>query len=162
MRTGLGYDIHRLADGTSVKLGGVVIPSTKRVVAHSDGDLVFHALSNAVLSALGLSDIGTYFPDTSSTTEKMDSARILLFSLDEMKKRHYHVANAVVILITEEPRLSPYKEAIRSSLARLLEVPEEDVSVHANTKEKCMEVGRKEAIECLANVLLEKDEERSL
>lgn len=154
IRTGFGYDIHTLKPGTSIRLGGVDIPSEFSIVAHSDGDLVYHALAQAIFSSLGLEDIGTYFPDTSTKTLNMDSILLVKESLDQLHKKGYSISNVVVDIVTEVPKLKPYKSAIKSSIATLLGLKEDRIAVHANTSEKVGPVGEKKAIECYCQLLI--------
>lgn len=157
IHTGLGYDIHRLCPGEGMKILGTFIPCPYKVVSHSDGDLGFHALSNAILSAVGLEDIGTYFSDKAIETAGMDSGKILLSAVRMAKERGYKVVNVVVDIIAEAPRLEGYKKQMKENLSRILSLDVDAVSVHANTKEKTGAVGKKEAIECLSSVLVSKD-----
>ncbi len=154
IRTGFGYDIHTLKPGSSIRLGGVDIPSDYSIVAHSDGDLVYHALAQAVFSSLGLEDIGTYFPDTSSSTLNMDSVLLVEESLKQLKIKGYTISNVVVDIVTEVPKLKPFKKEIKSSLAKLLGLKEDRIAVHANTSEKVGPVGEKKAIECYCQLLI--------
>ena len=154
IRTGFGYDIHTLKPGSSIRLGGVDIPSDYSIVAHSDGDLVYHALAQAVFSSLGLEDIGTYFPDTSSSTLNMDSVLLVEESLKQLKSKGYTISNVVVDIVTEVPKLKPFKKEIKSSLAKLLGLKEDRIAVHANTSEKVGPVGEKKAIECYCQLLI--------
>ena len=154
IRTGFGYDIHTLKPGSSIRLGGVDIPSDYSIVAHSDGDLVYHALAQAVFSSLGLEDIGTYFPDTSSSTLNMDSVLLGEESLKQLKIKGYTISNVVVDIVTEVPKLKPFKKEIKSSLAKLLGLKEDRIAVHANTSEKVGPVGEKKAIECYCQLLI--------
>lgn len=157
LRTGFGYDIHRLEEGNTILLGGVNLPSSVTTVAHSDGDLVFHSLAQALFSALGLEDIGTYFPDNSSATLKMDSLEIVKKALEETNKAGYKINNVVIAIVAETPRLKPYKDLIKTNLSKVLSLDESCIAVHANTSEKVGPVGRKEAIECYCQLLLIKE-----
>jgi 2-C-methyl-D-erythritol 2,4-cyclodiphosphate synthase len=154
IRTGFGYDIHRLEAGTEILLGGVRIPSAVATIAHSDGDIVCHALAQAILASLGLDDIGTYFPDTAKDTAKMDSTQIVRRALTEMTNKDYCLSNVSLAIVTETPKLMPYKHAIRDSLAKLLSLDSSRIAVHANTSEGVGPVGKKEAIEVYASVLV--------
>ncbi|MFA6829182.1 MAG: 2-C-methyl-D-erythritol 2,4-cyclodiphosphate synthase [Bacilli bacterium] len=154
LRTGFGYDIHRLKEGKSILLGGVEIPAEVMTEAHSDGDLVYHSIAQAIFSALGLEDIGTYFPDNSKTTENMDSSLIVLKALEEMKKKQFDINNIVIDIVAQTPRLSNYKQLIKESISEILSLPVDKIAVHANTGERVGPVGRKEAIECYCQLLL--------
>lgn len=159
IKTGFGFDIHRLEEEGSFPLAGVRIQG-KKVIAHSDGDILLHALSNAILSALGKEDIGTYFPDNEAKTKDRNSKDILLFAIEERKKKHYHLNNIAVTILLEKPKLSPYKVQIKKSLCSLLQLEEENVSILANTREKLGPIGEEKACACLVSILREKEETR--
>jgi 2-C-methyl-D-erythritol 2,4-cyclodiphosphate synthase len=157
IRTGFGYDIHRLREGDHLLLGSVRVPASITEEAHSDGDIVLHALSQAILASLGLEDIGTYFPDSSKATEGMDSTKILAFALSKMKEQGYALGNVSVTILLEKPKLFPDKPRIRKALAALLGIGEDRIAVHANTGEKVGPVGEGKAIVVYAEVLIKKD-----
>ena len=159
IKTGFGFDIHRLEEEGSFPLAGVSIQG-KKVIAHSDGDILLHALSNAILSALGKEDIGTYFPYNEAKTKDRNSKDILLFAIEERKKKHYHLNNIAVTILLEKPKLSPYKVQIKKSLCSLLQLEEENVSILANTREKLGPIGEEKACACLVSILREKEETR--
>ncbi len=159
IKTGLGFDIHRLEEGESFPLAGVEIKGRK-VVAHSDGDILLHALSNAILSSLGKEDIGTYFPDNAKKTESRDSKEILRFCLNERKKKSYHLSNIAITILLEKPKLSPYKAEIKKNLSSLLDLEQENIAIRANTREKLGPIGERKACACLVSLLREKDESR--
>lgn len=159
IKTGFGFDIHRLEEEGSFPLAGVSIQG-KKVIAHSDGDILLHALSNAILSALGKEDIGTYFPDNEAKTKDRNSKDILLFAIEERKKKHYHLNNIAVTILLEKPKLSPYKAQIKKNLCSLLQLEEENVSILANTREKLGPIGEEKACACLVSILREKEETR--
>lgn len=157
IRTGFGYDIHRLlpAEGKRpLLLAGVRIDGQYAIDAHSDGDIVLHALSNAILSGLGLADIGYYFPDSKEATRDMSSERILSFALSQMQEMGYQLSNVVVDIVLEEPKIKPYRDEIRQSLARLLTLDVSRIGLSANTGEKIGVVGRSEGIVVYSIVLL--------
>lgn len=156
-RTGFGYDIHRLKEGEGFTLASVFIPSSYQIVAHSDGDIVFHALAQALFSALSLEDIGTYFPDTEKETEGMASLLLVRRALEENKKRGYQISNVVLAIVLEEPKLKPYKQKIKEEVSKALSIEQERISIHANTSEKVGPVGRNEAIECYCQLLIQKE-----
>lgn len=153
-RVGFGYDIHPLVNGEGIVLGGVKIPCPYKTVAHSDGDVVYHALGEAILGSLSLNDIGTYFPDTSEDTKGMDSSKIFLFALDRVKEMGYKVSNIDLSVITEEPKLKDYVKRIKENIASVGGLDPSQVSFKAGTNEKVDGVGHKEAIICYANVSL--------
>ena len=146
MKIGIGYDIHRLVKGRPLLLGGVKIPHSKGLLGHSDGDALLHAVTDALLGAMGHADIGELFPDTEKRHKGIDSAKILAEAVRRARKAHWRVSNLDAVVLAEEPKLSPYKEAIRRSLAALLGVPVTAVNVKAKTMEGLGPVGLKKAI----------------
>ena len=153
-RVGFGYDIHRLEEGDSLILGGVKIPCGYSSIAHSDGDAVLHSLTDALLSAIGEKDIGSFWPDDSKETEGMDSSIMVKDALALVKEKGYWVNNVAVIISLEKPRLGVYKDEVAHSIASLLGIDEERVSVHAKTGEGLGPVGRGEAVESRCVLLL--------
>lgn len=156
LRIGNGYDVHQLADGLPLVLGGVEIPWDRGCVAHSDGDVLIHALCDALLGALALGDIGRHFPDTSEEYAGIDS-RILLDRVCGMvAEKGYHVINADCTVLAQKPKLAPYVNAMREELAAVMQVSPSRVSVKATTTENLGFVGRCEGIAVYATVLLGK------
>ncbi|WLD59661.1 2-C-methyl-D-erythritol 2,4-cyclodiphosphate synthase [Salinispirillum sp. LH 10-3-1] len=157
MRIGHGYDVHRFSDdetGGEQKLGGVAIPVTHRLLAHSDGDVVLHALADAVLGALGRGDIGEHFPDTDAAWSGADSAELLRTVWKFAEQAGFGLANLDLTIVAQAPKLSPYKAAMRERIAGLLGVTIDQVNVKATTTEKLGFVGRREGIATYAVVLL--------
>jgi 2-C-methyl-D-erythritol 2,4-cyclodiphosphate synthase len=156
-RVGNGIDFHKLAiDATRpLILGGYTIESEWSLVGHSDADIVLHALSDAILGALGLGDIGQYFPDTDKSLKNMDSSIILNKCLDLMEERGYSLLNVDNTIIGEKPKIAPHRLQIISSLAKLLDIPEDQVSVKATTTEKMGALGRSEGLAVFTTVMLE-------
>ncbi len=155
MRVGLGYDIHRLVAGRDLLLGGVKIPFDRGLLGHSDADAVLHALTDAILGALALGDIGEFFPDTDPKWKGADSGRLLTAVVAMMRDRGWGIVNLDLNILTEVPKLKPYKLAIRENVAALLECPIDRVGLKAKTREGLDAVGRQEAIEVHCVVLLE-------
>ena len=159
MRIGLGYDIHRLqplATGNGeIWLGNVAVPAPYRLVAHSDGDVVLHALCDALLGAVAAGDIGEWFPDTDAQHAGQNSAELLQIVLESTELSPWHIANVDVNIIAQTPRLGEYKPLIRQRLQELLALPAERVSVKARSNELCDAVGAKRAIQAQVAVLLE-------
>ena len=155
IRIGNGYDVHALAEGLPLWLGGVKIESGVGCVAHSDGDVAIHALCDAVLGALALGDIGKHFPDNSDEFRGIDSKILLQRVMGLAAERGYAVGNADITLAMQRPKLAPYMPQIRESVAKAIGVDLQRVNVKAKTNEGCDAVGRKEAIEAHAVVLLE-------
>ena len=155
MRIGHGYDIHRLVDGRPLMLGGVHIPSPHGLQGHSDGDVVLHAVCDAVLGALGVGDIGQHFPDSDERYRGIASGELLRQVAALMDNAGWCIGNLDVTIIAEQPRLAPHRDAIRVRVAALLDAPVGAVSVKAKTNEGVDAVGRGEAIAATAVVLLE-------
>jgi len=155
-KTGIGFDIHRLVKGRPLVLGGLRIPHTKGTLGHSDGDAVLHALSDALLGALALGDIGDYFSDRSKKTKGMDSTVILRKVYALVTAQGYELNSADINLILECPKLGTRKLAMRTGIARLLEVPVSRVSLKARTAEGLGSVGKGEAVSAEAVVTLVK------
>ena len=154
MRIGIGSDIHRLVVGRKLIIAGVEIPSPVGELAHSDGDVLYHALSDAILGALALGDIGIYFPDTLSETENMDSSDIVRFVCDKMEERHYEIGNVDITITLEQPKLKNYRQQMRENVARLLNTSIDNISIKAGTNEGLDDVGHGLAIRVDAIVLL--------
>ena len=154
MRIGSGVDVHAFGPGDHLMLGGVRIAHTRGVVAHSDGDVVLHALCDALLGAAALGDIGQHFPDSDPRWKGAASARFVTAVLAMLRARRLAVANADLTVIAETPRIGPHREAICREVARLLEVPVEGVNLKATTTERLGFLGRGEGIAAQAVVLL--------
>ena len=155
-RIGFSKDIHRLVENRKLIISGEVIPFEKGELAHSDGDVVYHAVAESILGALALGDLGKHFPDTSETTKDMPSSIIVSSVVMMMEKQGYSVNNIDVFVSLEKPKLKNYIDEMRQNLANLLEVNIEQVSIKAGTNEGCNEVGKGEAIEAYSYVLLKK------
>ena len=155
-RVGSGHDSHRLAEGRPLVLGGVTIPHTKGLVGHSDADAVLHAVTDALLGAAGLGDIGDAYPDTDPRWKDADSRLFLTETLARLNQAGWRPVNVDVTVFAQEPKLGPVKAAIRDSVARLLGLPAECVNVKAKTGERVGHIGRGEAIATHAVVLIEK------
>lgn len=157
MRCGLGCDLHRLEEGEGLWLGGVCIPCGLRSVAHSDGDALLHALTDAVLGALGEGDIGEWFPDHAAENRGRDSTEFLQAALARMHERGYALLNLDTTIHLQKPKLLPHKPAIRSRLAELCGLPEDCVNVKAKTAEGLGAVGEGLAVTAEAVVLLARE-----
>lgn len=154
MRIGSGIDVHAFGPGDFVMLGGVRIPHTHGVVAHSDGDVVLHALTDALLGAAGLGDIGQHFKDTDPRWKGADSKTFVRAVMGMLRARKLRVGNADLTVLAERPKLSPVRDDIRRQVAELLEVSVEQVNVKATTTERLGFLGRAEGIAAQAVVLL--------
>lgn len=155
MRVGIGHDTHRLEAGRPLILGGVRIEHPRGLAGHSDADVVLHALTDALLGAVALGDIGDAFPDTDPQWQGADSKIFLRAALQSVKDKGYRPVNVDVIVFAQEPKLGPVKQAIRANLANLLGLDLECVNVKAKTGERVGHIGRAEAIACQVVVLLE-------
>ena len=136
LRIGNGYDVHKLVEGRKLILGGVEIPHTKGVLGHSDGDVLIHAIMDAMLGALALGDIGQHFPDTDMKYENIDSTILLTRVKELIAERGYRVINLDSIIVLQKPKVKPYIEAMRKRVAEVLEIDIDQVSVKATTEEK--------------------------
>jgi 2-C-methyl-D-erythritol 2,4-cyclodiphosphate synthase len=154
VRIGSGIDVHAFGPGDFVMLGGIRIPFGRGVVAHSDGDVVLHALVDAMLGAAGLGDIGQHFKDTDPRWKGADSRLFVRGTVEMLKERGLSVGNADITVLSEAPRVGPYREEMRRQIAELLEVGEEDVNIKATTTEKLGFLGRAEGLCAQAVVLL--------
>ena len=156
-RTGNGYDVHKLAEGLPLVLGGVKIPHTKGCVAHSDGDVLIHALCDALLGALGLGDIGQHFPDTSEEFAGIDS-RILLSRVTTMiREAGWEIVNVDNTLLAQQPKIAPFILQMRQALAETMRIPVRSVSIKATTTERLGFVGREEGVAAYATCLLRRE-----
>ena len=154
IRTGNGYDVHALAPGLPMWLGGVQIPSENGFVAHSDGDVAIHALCDALLGCLALGDIGHLFPDTSDQWKGIDSKILLGKVVELVHGKGYQVGNVDITIALQRPKLAPHISAMRETLAAVLGVSTDRVSVKATTTEHLGFVGRGEGCEVWANALI--------
>ena len=157
LRIGNGYDVHALAEGLPMWLGGVRIPSETGFVAHSDGDVAIHALCDALLGALALGDIGHLFPDTSDEWKGIDSKILLGKVVAILQERGFRVGNVDVTIALQRPKLAPHIVSMRETLAPILGVSVDAVSVKATTTERLGFVGRGEGCEVWASALVIKD-----
>lgn len=161
MRIGSGFDVHAYGPGDSIVLGGVRIPHSRGVIAHSDGDVVLHALCDALLGAAGLGDIGMHFPDTDPVWKGADSRRFVAAVLEMLSVRKLRISNADITLLAQTPKVSPYRLEIRRSLALMLGLTENQVNIKATTTEHLGFIGRNEGLAAQAVVLLEPAPEKS-
>ena len=153
---GIGYDIHRLAEGRRLVLAGVEVPHTLGAVAHSDGDVVLHAVADAILGAAGLGDLGEHFPDTDPEWAGADSGRILRRVVEMARRKGWTPASVDANVLLERPKLAPYKDAMRRRLAELLDLPPDAAGLKARTMEGLGPVGEGRAVAAQAVVLLAK------
>lgn len=156
LRIGNGYDVHILTEGRKLMLGGVEVSHTKGVLGHSDGDVLIHAIMDAMLGALALGDIGQHFPDTDMKYENIDSMILLKKVKELVAERGYRVINLDSIIVLQKPKIKPYIEAMRKRIAEVLEIDMEQVSVKATTEEKLGFTGDESGVKSYCVVLLEK------
>lgn len=154
MRIGQGFDAHAFREGGRLVLGGVEVPHSHSLAAHSDGDVVLHALCDALLGAAGLGDIGQHFPDTDPAFKGIDSRKLLAQVIIQLHAQQLTVGNADLTIIAQTPRLAPYRDAMRAVIAEDLQVNLDQVNIKATTTEQMGFTGRKEGIAALAVVLL--------
>jgi 2-C-methyl-D-erythritol 2,4-cyclodiphosphate synthase len=155
-RVGTGFDVHALQDGVPLVLGGVRIDHPRGLAGHSDGDVLAHALTDAVLGAAGLEDIGALFPSGDPSLEGADSLVLLREAWRRVREAGWELANADVVLIGEEPRLAPHRDAMRAKLAGALGVDVDRVAVHATTTDTLGFTGRGEGLAAQAVALLQR------
>ena len=156
MRVGIGYDVHRLVDGRDLFLGGVKIPFSKGLLGHSDGDVLIHAICDAILGAMSEGDIGVHFPDTDKTTEGIRSIEILSHVGRLVIDKGFRIVNIDAVVVAEEPKISPHRERMKETIADLLGVDKSAVGIKGKTTEGLGFSGRREGIEAHAVALLEK------
>ncbi len=143
---GFGFDVHRLAEGQTLVLAGVEIPSPIGTVAHSDGDVIFHALVDALLGAIALGDIGEHFPDTDPRWKGAASSQFVEHAVGLLRERSYTIINVDCTLVLESPKILSFKPQMRENIAQLCGLPLERVAVKATTSERMGYVGRKEGV----------------
>lgn len=159
VRVGIGHDTHRLTEGRPLVLGGVRVPHSRGLIGHSDADVVLHALTDALLGAAGLGDIGDAYPDTDPAWKDADSRVFLRETLARLNRDGWRVVNVDVIVFAQEPKLGPIKADIRDNLAKLLGLDAGRVNVKAKTGEHVGAIGRAEAMSCQVVALIEEKNE---
>ena len=152
MRVGIGHDTHRLGQGGPLRLGGVEIPHDRHLVGHSDADVLLHAITDAILGAAALGDIGEQFPDTDPANLGRDSADMLTRAATKVREAGYTIENLDCIVFAQRPKLTPHKAAMRRRIANILQLEESQVGVKAKTGEGVGEIGREEVMmaQCVA------------
>ena len=156
IRVGLGYDIHRLIEGRRLLLGGIELPFEKGEDGHSDGDVLFHAITDAVLGAAGLGDIGSFFPPEDPQWKDADSAKLLAAVMEKVRAAGWQIENLDCVVKLEKPKFIPYRQQVIESIARTLQIQPDQVFVKAKTGEKLPPVGTGDAVEATAVCLLSK------
>lgn len=155
MRTGIGYDVHQLAEGLSLWLGGIRIEHTHGLVGHSDADVLLHAICDALLGAAALGDIGKHFPDTDPQYRGIDSKLLLHHCGELLSSKGYHICNIDSIVCAQRPKLAPHIEAMRKAIADTLHLNIDQISVKATTTEHLGFEGREEGISAFATCLID-------
>jgi 2-C-methyl-D-erythritol 2,4-cyclodiphosphate synthase len=152
LRIGIGHDTHRLANGGPLRLGGIDLEFDHHLEGHSDADALLHAVTDALLGAAGLGDIGELFPDTDPGNKGRDSAMMMATAADRMREAGWEIVNLDCIIFAQKPKITPYKNSMRARLAKVLGVQEEQIGIKAKTGESVGPVGRGEAImtQCVA------------
>ncbi len=156
IRIGLGYDVHRLVEGIPFRLGGVTLPFHKGAEGHSDADTLIHALCDALLGAAALGDIGLYFPDTSEEYKGIDSTLLLQKTSDLIRSKGFQIINIDAVIILQQPKIRPYVDEMRKTMAAVLGTDVDNISVKATTTEKLGFIGRGEGVAAEVVVLLQR------
>ena len=156
IRVGIGYDVHQLKEGEDFWLGGIKVPHTKGAVGHSDADVLLHTISDALLGAANLGDIGKHFPDTSNEFKGIDSKILLKRVSDLLTEEGYSIGNIDSVVCLQKPKIAPFLPDIRATIAKVLAIDESKVSVKATTTEKLGFVGREEGVSAYATCLIYK------
>ena len=159
-RIGSGMDVHQLVEGRPLWIGGVHIPHSKGALGHSDADVLLHAICDAMLGALALGDIGTHFPDTDPAYKNIDSKILLQKTYELVREKKYVVVNVDSSLCLESPKIKKYAGDMRNTIAHILNISADDVSVKATTNEKMGFIGREEGLVAYATVLLKQEKEK--
>ena len=154
MRTGIGFDFHRLVEKRALVLGGVSIPWEKGLLGHSDADALIHAVCDAILGAAGLGDIGIHFPDTDPRFKGISSLALLQSTQRMVDEKGLRVVNVDAVVLAEAPKLAPHRLRMQENIARALDIPPDAVNIKATTTEGCGTIGRGEGIGAMATVLL--------
>ena len=155
-RIGQGIDFHRLEDGLALWLGGIRVPSEKGCIAHSDGDVLLHAICDSLLGAAGLNDIGHYFPDSDAKYKNIDSKILLKSTMQIIQEKSYKVVNIDCTVCLEKPKITPYISEMKNVISEIVDISSEDISIKATTTEKLGFAGREQGLAAFAVVLLEK------
>uniref|UniRef100_UPI003FEF380B 2-C-methyl-D-erythritol 2,4-cyclodiphosphate synthase n=1 Tax=Prevotella sp. TaxID=59823 RepID=UPI003FEF380B len=157
IRTGLGYDVHRLVEGRDLWLGGIKIDHTLGLLGHSDADVLIHAICDALLGAANMRDIGYHFPDTAAETLDVDSKILLRKTVELIATKGYRIGNIDATVCAERPKINPHVPAMKKCLAEVMGTDEDNISIKATTTERLGFTGREEGISAYAVVLIERD-----
>lgn len=154
LKIGHGYDVHQLVTGRELIIGGVNIPHETGLLGHSDADVLLHAITDAIIGALGMGDIGHAFPDTNPETEGIASTQILADIYQKMVEKGYEIGNIDVTILAEAPKMAPHLQEMKQNIARILQTDITNINIKATTTEKLGFVGRREGMACEAVVLI--------
>lgn len=154
LKIGHGYDVHQLVTGRELIIGGVNIPHETGLLGHSDADVLLHAITDAIIGALGMGDIGHAFPDTNPETEGIASTQILADIYQKMVKKGYEIGNIDATILAEAPKMAPHLQEMKQNIARILQTDITNINIKATTTEKLGFVGRREGMACEAVVLI--------
>jgi 2-C-methyl-D-erythritol 2,4-cyclodiphosphate synthase len=154
IRSGIGYDLHRIKPGNGLLVGGVKISESLMAEAHSDGDVLIHSMIDALLGAMGQPDIGELFPDNDPQFMGIASLQLLRHVKEILVNNHFEILNIDCVLLLETPKISPFKSEIIKNITTILQIPQTDFNVKAKTKEKLGAIGRGEALECFCTVMI--------
>lgn len=157
IRTGLGYDVHRLVEGRDLWLGGIKIDHTLGLLGHSDADVLIHAICDALLGAANMRDIGYHFPDTAAETLDVDSKILLRKTVELIATKGYRIGNIDATVCAERPKINPHVPTMKKCLAEVMDTDEDNISIKATTTERLGFTGREEGISAYAVVLIERD-----
>lgn len=158
IRVGFGYDVHRWADNRELWLGGIKIDYPKGLAGHSDADVLIHVICDALLGAANLRDIGYQFPDTAAEYKNVDSKILLKRVMELIREKGYSLGNIDATVCAEQPKLNPHIPTMKETLAQVMQVPIENISIKATTNERMGFVGREEGLAAYATVLIQKEE----
>lgn len=156
-RIGFSVDIHQLSEGNGIYVGGIYIPCNKKIVAHSDGDCLLHAIAESILGALALGDLGKFFSPSDESIKGIASSKIAEFAVSKMFEQNYKINNIDCSIVLESPKLAKYMDEIKTNIAKLLFTDITNVSIKAGTNEKIGELGQGKAIQCFSTVMLVSD-----
>ena len=156
IRTGLGFDVHRLVEGSDLWLGGIKIDHSMGLLGHSDADVLIHAICDALLGAANMRDIGYHFPDTAAETLNVDSKILLRKTMALIATKGYRLGNVDATICAERPKINPHVPAMKACLAQVMDTDEENISIKATTTERLGFTGREEGISAYATVLIYK------
>ena len=157
MRVGIGYDVHRLVQGRKLVLGGVIIPFEKGLLGHSDADVLIHALCDAILGAAGLGDIGQHFPDTDPAFKDIHSIKLLVKTCEIISRKGFKINNMDSTIFAQEPKIAPFKEAMKKNIAQAIKVEPARINIKATTTEGLGMIGEGEGIGAMCIILISRD-----